>query len=149
MPGARIGRPPVRPSVDDPAAIEALCNRLADGMSIRRACEQPECPAARNVFRRMAKDEAFGSIIARAREAQQHAIIDEITDMADAATSENWQVVRLRIWARQWQASKLAARTYGDKVQAEHTGTVKSYVIIGKPEAESPEQWGQKYSTDP
>ena len=65
----------------------------------------------------MASDAAFRATIARAREAQQHAIIDETIEMADAATPEDWQVVKLRIWARQWRAAKLAPRTYGNKVE--------------------------------
>lgn len=32
-------------------------------------------------------------------------------------TPENWQVVKLRIWARQWRAAKLAPKVYGDKVE--------------------------------
>lgn len=42
--------------------------------------------------------------------------------MADQATPENWQVVKLRIWARQWRAAKLAPRKYGDKITTELTG---------------------------
>jgi hypothetical protein len=42
--------------------------------------------------------------------------------LADQATPENWQVVKLRIWARQWRAAKLAPRKYGDKITTELTG---------------------------
>ena len=49
--------------------------------------------------------------IARAREAQQHALVDQTVAMADAATVENWQLVRLQIQARQWRAGKLAPKT--------------------------------------
>jgi hypothetical protein len=61
--------------------------------------------------------EEFRTTIARAREAQAVALIDGTLEMADAATPENWRVVRMQIWARQWFASKVAPRTYGDKVQ--------------------------------
>lgn len=44
-------------------------------------------------------------------------MIDETIEMADAATPQNWQVMQMRIWARQWRAAKLASRTYGDKVE--------------------------------
>jgi hypothetical protein len=36
---------------------------------------------------------------------------------ADAATLENRQVEKLRIWARQWRAAKPAPRTYGEKLE--------------------------------
>src|SRR4051812_18962234 len=121
MPGARLGRPPIRPGVDDADAVQALCNHLVAGMGMHEVCTHPECPAERLVYLKMAADPAFRSVIARAREAQQHAIIDETVRMADAATVEDWQVVRLRIWARQWRAAQLAPQGYGDKGETEHT----------------------------
>ena len=45
-----------------------------------------------------------------------------MVEMADKATPENWNVVKLRIWARQWRAAKLAPKKCGDKVQTEHSG---------------------------
>ena len=85
------------------------------------ACRLPECPSDTAVYRKMAKDQEFAGIIARAREAQQHAIIDQTVDMADKATPENWQVVRLQIWARQWRAAKLAPKVYGEKTHHDVT----------------------------
>jgi len=111
------GRPAVRPPVTDPEAIERVCDRLISGMGMREACAPLDCPAECAVYARMAKDPEFAGIIARAREAQQHAIIDQTVDMADAATPEDWQVVKLRIWARQWRASKLAPKVYGDRLE--------------------------------
>jgi plasmid stabilization system protein ParE len=54
-------------------------------------------------------------LVSRARELQQDAEAERMIEMADAATVEDWQVVRLRIWARMWRASKLAPRKYGAK----------------------------------
>jgi hypothetical protein len=45
--------------------------------------------------------------------------------MADEATAENRQTVRLRIWARQWRAAKLAPKKYGDKTTIDTTSVVK------------------------
>lgn len=91
-------------------------------MSVDKACALPDGPAKTLVYQRMASDEAFRTTIARAREAQQHAIVDETVDMADAATPQNWQVVRMQIWARQWRAGKLAPKVYGEKSTQEHIG---------------------------
>ncbi|MFZ1007321.1 MAG: hypothetical protein WAN65_10820 [Candidatus Sulfotelmatobacter sp.] len=110
-----MARPRERPSCDDPQAVALLCERLVSGMSMQSACATPDVPCHAEVYQRMAADAEFLSIIAQAREMQQHAIIDEIVKMADAATVEDWQVVKLKIWARQWQASKLAPKTYGDR----------------------------------
>lgn len=99
--------------------LDTICERLIGGESIRAMCTDPAMPAACAVFAAAAKDEEFASTIARAREAQQDAIIDEIVAMADKATVEDHQVVKLRIWARQWQASKLAPKKFGDRVTTE------------------------------
>ena len=112
-----MGRPATKPSVDDTEATDRLCDYLATGLSMRRACEKPDVPCQTSVYIKMAKDEAFCASITRARAAQQTALIDQTHDMADSATAENWQVVRLQIWARQWTASKLAPKLYGDKIQ--------------------------------
>ena len=122
------GRPPIKPSPDDPQAVERLCQLLIGGMSMTEACAQDDCPARTAVYAKMAADEGFRATIARAREAQQHAMIDETIEMADAATPENWQVVKLRIWARQWRAAKLAPRTYGDKVEV--AGSVENPLTL-------------------
>jgi len=49
--------------------------------------------------------------------ARLHAMIDDTIDLADSATPENWQVVLLRIWARQWRAGKLALRVFGTRTE--------------------------------
>jgi hypothetical protein len=113
------GRPPIKPSAYDDAAIDALCQRLVSGMGMNQACKLPECPSRSAVYERLALDEQFQTRIARVREIQQYAVMDDIVDMADAATPENWQVVKLRIWARQWTAAKLAPKIFGDKRQVE------------------------------
>jgi hypothetical protein len=107
-----------RPSLDDSAVVDELCARIIAGEGIKAICRDDDMPAHRTVYERMAADEAFRTRIARAREAQQEALIDETVEMADAATVEDHQVVKLRIWARQWRASKLAPKKYGDKLDA-------------------------------
>ncbi|MDA3877747.1 MAG: hypothetical protein PF483_11745 [Halothiobacillus sp.] len=64
----------------------------------------------------MASDEKFNAAISTARSAQQESEMDKCIEMADMATQEDWQVVKMRIWARQWRASKLAPKKYGDKI---------------------------------
>ncbi|WP_159992642.1 hypothetical protein [Roseomonas sp. 18066] len=107
------GRPPLKPSPDDAEAVARLCDLIISGMSMGQACARNDCPSKTAVYARMAADDAFRTTIARAREAQQHAMIDDTIDLADGATPDNWQVVKLRIWARQWRAAKLAPKVYG------------------------------------
>jgi hypothetical protein len=110
---ARVGRPPVRPSVTDPEAVKRLCDYLAAGMTMAAATSLPECPTKDAVYAKAAKDPGFAMVIARAREAQQDAYVDQMVALADAATPETWQVARLQIWARQWTAEKVSSRKYG------------------------------------
>jgi hypothetical protein len=119
---ARLGRPPTRPNPLDPGIVERICEGLIEGNSIVKVCEPEDMPHYTMVYRTMAKDPDFAKEIARAREAQQEAIIDKTVDLADNATAEDWQVVKLRIWARQWRAAKLAPKKYGDRTHTEITG---------------------------
>lgn len=48
-------------------------------------------------------------------------MVDDTVDLADEATPENVHVVKLRIWARQWRAAKLAPKKYGDSVNLKHS----------------------------
>lgn len=116
-----MGRPPTRPNPLDDGIVEKICDRLVAGESITSICSDETMPATTMVYQAMAKDEAFRNAIACAREAQQEAIIDQTIDIADSATPEDYNVMKLRIWARQWRASKLAPKKYGDKIITENT----------------------------
>lgn len=104
--------------------VTDICDHLSTGKSLIEIGSLAGYPSAASMYRQMHRDEAFATAIARAREAQQDYEADHCVRMADEATSENWQQVKLRIWARQWRASKLAPKRYGDKVQTEHSGEV-------------------------
>lgn len=102
--------------LDDPIVVDEICERLAGGESLIGICRDRHLPDATTVYRKMARDAEFAATIARAREAQQDYEADNIIEMTDAATPEDWQVVKLRVWARQWRAAKLAPKKYGDKL---------------------------------
>lgn len=102
-----------------------ICEELVGGRSIRQIAAQPWAPSEPTIYRRMASDTDFAEKINRAREAQQDYEADVCVEMADRATPEDWQVVKLQIWARQWRASKLAPKKYGDKIGVEHSGSIE------------------------
>jgi hypothetical protein len=138
MPEAKKrGRPP-NGDLNNPKVVKAICDGLALGKSIAEICKAKDMPAESTVYLRMANDPDFRSTIAQAKEAQQDYEIDQIVEMADKATPEDWQVVKLRIWARQWRASKLAPKKYGDKLEANlnHSGGVRLTVSTGVPDDE-------------
>jgi hypothetical protein len=102
-----------------------ICDHLSTGKSIIDIAKLQGYPSADSIYRQMYRDEEFATRIARARKAGQDYEADNCIKMADDATEENYNVVKLRIWARQWRAAKLNPK-YGDKQQIEHTGHIAS-----------------------
>jgi hypothetical protein len=102
--------------------VDDICDHLASGKSLLEVGKLKGYPSSATMYRQMMADEAFAARIARAREAQQDHEADLCVQMADSATPEDWQQVKLRIWARQWRAAKLAPKRYGEKQTLEHTG---------------------------
>ena len=130
-----------RPSLLTTELGDAICNRIADGESLRAICEDAGMPDKATVFRWLSAEQHkdFRSQYSRAREAQADSLVDDILPIADDARNdwmkrngenatgyqENGEVLRrsaLRIDARKWLAGKMAPKKYGDKQQIEHAG---------------------------
>ena len=111
---------------------DQICNRIADGESLRAICRDQDMPATSTVCKWLAENTEFSEQYARAREAQADAIFDDILDIADNAKNDwmeregdggaGWQLngehiqrSRVRIDARKWMAGKLAPKKYGDR----------------------------------
>lgn len=118
-----------------------ICERLADGESLRTICADPDMPAKSTVFQWLTDNELFRTKYTHAREAQADALFDEMLDIADDGSNdwmekrngdgenigwqENGEALRrsqLRVATRQWMASKLLPKKYGDKVTNIHEG---------------------------
>jgi hypothetical protein len=108
--------------------FDAICERIADGESLRAICQDKGMPARVNVIRWLEKDEALRNQYARARELQADHEFDEIKAIADLADAENVQVARLRVDARKWRASKLRPKVYGDKLEVNGPGEGGAHV---------------------
>jgi hypothetical protein len=113
-----------RPSKYTKALAARICERMCEGESLRKICADPKMPHMATVLRWVgseAEDKAgFREQYARAREAQADKFADELVDIADEGTNENANIIRLRMDARKWAASKLAPKKYGDKQTTEH-----------------------------
>lgn len=105
----------IRPSIYDDGMLKRVCDGLVQGLSIKQTCEPMDMPRWQEVYLEMQRSEEVRTAIAGAREAQQEVTADDIVEMADLATAEDHNVVKLRIWARQWRAAKLAPKKYGEK----------------------------------
>lgn len=130
-----------RPSSYTQEIADLICERIANGESLRTICADEAMPAKSTVFKWLAERSEFSDQYARAREAQADALFDEIIDIADDGTNdwmekhsadgeaigwrENGEALRrsvLRVDARKWMAGKLRPKVYGDRTQMEHTG---------------------------
>lgn len=109
--------PAGRPSKFTPAVADEICQRLASGESLLEICRDAHMPHRTTVIGWMAKDADLSARITRARDDGQDVEMERCIQMADAATPEDWQAVRLRIWARQWRASKIAPKRYGERLE--------------------------------
>lgn len=119
-----------RPSTFTEEVAGLICERLADGESLRSICSQEGMPSKSMVFRWLAANGAFRDQYAHAREAQADALFDEILDIADDGRNdwiekrnaagevigwqENGEAIRrsqLRIDARKWMARRCSRRS--------------------------------------
>lgn len=124
-----------RPSKFTLKIADEICERLADGESLRTICEAENMPSRAAVFRWLASDESFRNQYAHARDAQADTLADEILNLADecrigvkttrkangdeeTVTADMVERTRVQIDARKWLAGKLKPKVYGEK-QAE------------------------------
>lgn len=137
----RVGRP----SEYTEAVALQICERLADGESLRAICRDEHMPGRSTVFQWLAANKSFADQYAHAREAQADALFEDILEIADdnsgdvkvvgddereVCNTEFVQRARLRVDARKWMASKLAPKKYGEKLDLSHGGDVGLTVNI-------------------
>lgn len=118
------GRPKGRPTYNQDIA-DRICEELRKGKTLRAVCRLPGMPDEALV-RQWANDEALGfySQYAQAREIGYHVMADELIDICDGTDDPDSKPDRdrLRVDTRKWLLSKALPKTYGDKIQNEHTG---------------------------
>jgi hypothetical protein len=148
-----------RPSSYTPELADLICERLADGESLRAICSEDAMPAKSTVFKWLCENPDFSDQYARARETQADSLFDDILTIADTPvigektkthpdgsvevqTGDMIEHRRLRVDARKWMAGKLAPKKYGEKITQEVTGAngaplVPIINLTGRPEPSS------------
>ena len=129
-----VGKPPY---VWTPEIEDELLGRIAAGEAVADICgidRDDWLPGMRTFYKRLHEDADFAQQYARAREIQAHGEADKILSIADMATPENVQVARLQSDARQWRASKMAPKVYGDRSVVEGPGPNGEHTV-NTPEA--------------
>lgn len=124
-----------RPTLYTQELAARICERLADGESLKAICSDDDMPGKATVYLWLTQHQDFLDIYTRAREDQADTLADEIIDIADDATRDTKTVYdkdgqeigeacdhewinrsRLRVEARKWVAAKLKPKKYGDKM---------------------------------
>ncbi len=143
---------------------DLICERIANGESLRAICSEDDMPNKATVFRWLSADSAFSDQYARARETQADSLFDEILTIADTpmegqrtkvtdkgietTTGDMIEHRRLQVDARKWMAGKLQPKKYGDKITQELTGAGGAPLVpvlnvtIGKPGSEPSSETG-------
>jgi hypothetical protein len=132
-----------RPSSFNQAIADALCERLASGLSLREICRNKGMPHKATVFRWLAHNSEFSDQYARAREAQADLYVDEMVAIADkpkigqktkrtsdgkveTTTFDMTEHRRLQIETRKWVAARMRPKKYGDKLDVDQKTTVEA-----------------------
>ena len=100
--------------------FDAICERIANGESLKRICEDKDMPNISTVFRWLDSNADLCDKYARARETQADNFVDEIVSIAD--TAEDAPIAKLQIDARKWVAGKMRPKKYGDKIDVTSDG---------------------------
>ena len=110
-----------------------VCDLIATGQSLRKACKAKGTPAPTTVIKWMNTDDG-GSLskqYASAREAQATHYADCIIDAAEDDNNDTPDKInraRVKIDAYKWTAAKLRPGTYGD--QRDQNANVASVTVI-------------------
>lgn len=122
-------RPPGRPSDYSLELADLICERMAEGESLRSICQADDMPNRATVFRWLASNKEFSDQYARACEARAEFLFDDMLDIADEtgfdtlisetgprANTEWISRSRLRVDTRKWMLAKLVPKRFGDKL---------------------------------
>lgn len=128
---------------DRQKAVDELCKRIEQGDSVRRALSYDDLPDRNTFYRWFDEFEPLRDQYARACEVREDKFFDDIleisdTDNADITINEGMAVVdgqaiqrsKLRIDTRKWMLSKMNPKKYGDRIQQDISGELKSEVVI-------------------
>ena len=133
-----------RPTLYSDELADHICERLADGESMRSICRSDDMPCLSTVFKWLRENDTFSQQYAIAKEECADALVEDMLDIADNQVDQPLVVdgvpmvldgkmvmikdavsvnhARLRVDTRKWAASKLKPKKYGDKVTNELVG---------------------------
>lgn len=102
---------------------DQVCQKLAEGQSLRKACSVEGMPAASTVLLWTRAQGGFSEQYTRAREIGYQLLADQILEISDDKAGDVARD-RLSVDSRKWMLSKMLPKVYGDKIETQHTGDV-------------------------
>lgn len=129
-----------RPTARSAKLADEICERLAQGQSLREICLADGIPHISTICRWLAEDAIFREQYARARDAQADFYAEEIIEISDDASNdwmeragkddspgwvvngEHIQRSKLRVDTRKWLMARMAPKKFGDRVEQVHSG---------------------------
>lgn len=99
--------------------VNKVCDLLIEGKSLRKICKDKDMPNIVTIIRWMNAEDDIANTIARAREFQADVLYDDIQVVTDKIESGELdpQAAKVIIWAKQWSASKMKPKKYGDRTK--------------------------------
>lgn len=100
--------------------FDKVIQLIADGKAIRNAVKDVSISSS-TFYSWIDNDIELEKRYARATEERATALVEDMLEIADNASSEDVQVARLQVDSRKWIASKLRPKKYGDSSQVKIT----------------------------
>jgi hypothetical protein len=111
-----------RPTIYTDELAEKICDLLAEGKSMVKACEAlGVCRRTVNLW--LKKNPEFANMTVEARESYSDDIVDKLIEIAGDETKD-YHTRRLLIDSIKWVAGKQRPKKYSEKFMVEHAGAV-------------------------
>lgn len=121
---------PGRPTIFTQELADKICERIANGDSLRKISRDEDMPPAGTVLRWVAHDLIFREQYEAAMEQRAEYLFEEMFEIADETNLDTIETEtgerpnaewisrsRLRVDVRKWALSKMMPKKYGDKLQ--------------------------------
>ncbi len=95
-----------------------ICTRIGSGEAVYRILLDDDLPSEWTFFQAVAKNPEWAKVYSMALQIRAERYIDETTELSDASAKDPDEVpgLKLRVNTRQWIASRLLPKKYGDRV---------------------------------
>ena len=111
---------------------DLIFERIADGASLRKICEEDDTlPSMRTIMRWLAKDEheEFRRLYARAQDERADVYFEETLEISDKVAKDHNAVAkaRLQVDTRKWVCARMNPKKYSDRINIDTSVKVISH----------------------